>query len=163
MRTEIFFSFSLSISYSSKDMYSVVRLSNHDLMVEKGRHLKFDKTQRVCPFCPSSTETKLHFLLHRKTFSAMRVSLWSEIQDTIEISDQTSDQEKCTILLSNEFVAAKVGHFLHKAFSIRKFLLSKPKNKFKPLSKIGENRSTITGKFSFIYSRCIFACIIVLL
>ena len=45
----------------------------------------------------------------------MREPLCSEIQDTVEISDQTSDQ--------------KVGHFLHKALSIRKFLLSKPKNR----------------------------------
>ena len=58
----------------------------------------------------------------------MREPLWSEIQDTIEISDQTSDQEKFNILLSNVFVAPKVGNFLRKALSIRKFLLSKPKS-----------------------------------
>ena len=59
----------------------------------------------------------------------MREHLCSEIQDTIEISDQTSDQEKFDILLSNVFVVPKVGNFLHKALSIRKFLLSKPKNR----------------------------------
>ena len=112
----------------SRKALSKVRLSNHDLMIEKGRHLKIDKTQRFCPFCPSSIETELHFLLHCKIFNVMREPLWSEVQDTIEISDQTSDQEKFTTLLSNEFVAAKVGNFLHKALSIRKFLLSKPKN-----------------------------------
>ena len=98
-------------------------------MIEKGRHLKIDKTQRFCPFCPRSTETELHFLLHCKTYRVMREPLWSEIQDTIEISDQTSDQEKFNILLSNVFVAPKVGNFLHKALSIRMFLLSKPKNR----------------------------------
>ena len=59
----------------------------------------------------------------------MREPLCSEIQDTIEISDQTSDQEKFNILLFNVFVAPKVGNFLHKTLSIRKFLLSKPKNR----------------------------------
>ena len=51
---------------------SKVRLSNHDLMIEKGRHLKIDKTQRFCPFCPRSIETELHFLLHCKTYSHAR-------------------------------------------------------------------------------------------
>ena len=59
----------------------------------------------------------------------MREPLWSEIQDTIEISDQTSDQEKFNVLLSNVFVAPRVGNFLHKALSIRKSLLNKPKNR----------------------------------
>ena len=74
-----------------------------------------------------SIETELHFLQHCKTYRVMREPLCSEIQETIEISDQTSDQEKFNILLSNVFVAPKVGTFLHKALSIRKFLLSKPK------------------------------------
>ena len=55
--------------------------------------------------------------------------LSSEIEDTIEISEHTSDQEKFNILLSNVFVAPKVGNFLHKTLSIRKFLLSKPKHR----------------------------------
>ena len=29
-----------------------LRLSNHELMIEKGRHIKIDKSKRVCPFCP---------------------------------------------------------------------------------------------------------------
>ena len=56
----------------SRKALSKVRLSNHDLMIEKGRHLKIDKTQRFCPFCPRSTETELHFLLHCKTYSHAR-------------------------------------------------------------------------------------------
>ena len=113
----------------SRKALSKVRLSNHDLMIEKGCHLKIDKTQRFCPFCPRSIETELYFLLHCKTYRVMWEPLCSEIQDTIEISDQTSDQEKINILLSNVFVAPMVGNFLHKALSIRKFLLSKPKNR----------------------------------
>ena len=56
----------------SRKALSKLRLSNHDLMIEKGRHLKIDKTQRFCPFCPRSIETELHFLLHCKTYRVMR-------------------------------------------------------------------------------------------
>ena len=30
---------------------SRLRLSNHELVIEKGRHLKLDVSQRNCPFC----------------------------------------------------------------------------------------------------------------
>ena len=33
---------------------SKIRLSNHDLMIEKGRHQKLEVNQRNCPFCPVS-------------------------------------------------------------------------------------------------------------
>ena len=56
----------------SRKALSKVCLSSHDLMIEKGRHLKIDKTQRFCPFCPRSIETELHFLLHCKTYSHAR-------------------------------------------------------------------------------------------
>ena len=39
------------------------RLSNHDLMIEKGRHFKVAKAKRFCPFCPKTIETELHFLV----------------------------------------------------------------------------------------------------
>ena len=48
-----------------------LRLSNHDLMIEKGRHLKIDKSLRFCPFCPNLIETEHHFLLHCKTFKIL--------------------------------------------------------------------------------------------
>ena len=40
------------------------RLSNHVLMIEKGRHKKIDRTLRYCPFCPGVVEDEKHFLLH---------------------------------------------------------------------------------------------------
>lgn len=39
---------------------SKIRLSNHDLMIEKGRHLKIRKEQRFCPFCTNIIETEHH-------------------------------------------------------------------------------------------------------
>ena len=40
-----------------------LRLSNHKLMIEVGRHRGINKNNRTCPFCPESVENEYHFLL----------------------------------------------------------------------------------------------------
>ena len=112
----------------SRVALSKIRLSNHDLMIEKGRHMKIDKTERFCPFCPNQVETELHFLLHCKTFQALRNAPMSEIENTIPFLDMSSDQDKFIILLTNEDIASKVGNLIHKTLSCRRFLMNKPKN-----------------------------------
>ena len=49
-----------------------IRLSNHDLMIENGRHLGGNKTERFCPICTDIVESEEHFLLHCITFSPLR-------------------------------------------------------------------------------------------
>ena len=39
------------------------RLSDHHLMIDKGRHKGLDKTNRFCPFCLDKVEDEIHFLL----------------------------------------------------------------------------------------------------
>lgn len=44
---------------STRIQVTKLRLSNHTLMIEIGRHTKrkIEKERRFCPFCPKSTET----------------------------------------------------------------------------------------------------------
>ena len=51
---------------------SKLRLSNHALMIETGRHNKIPKEMRFCPFCPTLVETEIHFLFQCSTYSIMR-------------------------------------------------------------------------------------------
>lgn len=44
------------------------RISNHKLMIEKGRHSKIDRELRFCPFCPNRVEDEKHFLLECQTY-----------------------------------------------------------------------------------------------
>jgi hypothetical protein len=57
----------LKIVKNIKDRISMTkfRLSNHKLMIEKGRHRNLDKTLRICPFC-TSVEDETHFLQNVK-------------------------------------------------------------------------------------------------
>ena len=48
------------------------RLSNHRLMIEKGRHINLPKAMRFCPFCHREVETDMHFLLVCPTSHALR-------------------------------------------------------------------------------------------
>ena len=52
--------------------FTKFRLSNHSLMIEKGRHQKVDKDQRFCPLCPGSVEDEIHFLLECSCFEDHR-------------------------------------------------------------------------------------------
>ena len=48
----------LTIVNNSKNRTTLTkfRLSNHTLMIEKGRHQNIDKNLRFCPFCPNHIE-----------------------------------------------------------------------------------------------------------
>ena len=48
------------------------RLSNHQLMIEIGRHRKIPKNLRFCPFCPDTIETEIHFLISCPTYNHNR-------------------------------------------------------------------------------------------
>ena len=56
------------------------RLSNHLLMIEKGRHLKIEPTSRLCPFCPHEIEDELHFFMDCKLHSYIRDELFPKSQ-----------------------------------------------------------------------------------
>ena len=112
----------------SRIALSKLRLSNHDLMIEKGRHVKLDKTVRFCPFCPSDVETELHFLLQCKNFLCARKTLIAEIENIIPTFRESTDNHKFIILLNNENISTLVGKYIHKSLSCRRFLLSRHKN-----------------------------------
>ena len=68
------------------------RLSNHNLMIEKGRHLNLKKTDRKCPFCPS-LEDEIHFLLNCPTFSVLRDKMLSSVNESLNEVLNRNDNE----------------------------------------------------------------------
>ena len=45
------------------------RLSDHNLMIEKGRHSGMAEEKRFCPFCEDTVESECHFLLVCKLYN----------------------------------------------------------------------------------------------
>ena len=98
------------------------RLSNHTLNIEKGRHQNLKEHQRVCPFCPNTIETEIHFLLDCPSYSTPRQNM---IQKTIQQKPSFlfyTPQQKFQYLLAEENTQF-VSKFVHNFFEIREFLL----------------------------------------
>ena len=93
-------------------------------MIEKGRHLRIEKSVRFCPFCPTLIESEEHFLLRCKTFNLQRKILFDKIKDFDANFEYMQLVDQFIYLLTNENAIHHVGAYLHEAFSIRKLLLS---------------------------------------
>ena len=105
-----------------------LRLSNHVLMIEKGRHLKIEKDARFCPFCPSKIEDEQHFVLDCQLFSSLRIHLFEETQKLIPTFPYISKTHKFIHLMSNVIpICGPMARYVSNAFQLRNFLLAKPK------------------------------------
>ena len=104
-----------------------IRLSNHELMIEKGRHQGLEENQRTCPTCQNGIETEHHFLLDCSTFRTHREQLMTEIADLSPTFIEMDENEKFVYLLKEPCMSKLVGKYLSKTLSIRKFLLENHK------------------------------------
>ena len=97
------------------------RLSNHDLMIEKGRYFKVEKAERFCPFCPKTIETELHFLIHCNTFACLRRELFSTIRKKSNTLYHLPhpDLQKLIYLLSSDVTIRHVASFLRKCLQCK--------------------------------------------
>ena len=108
---------------------SKIRLSNHDLMIEEGRHLKLEVNQRNCPFCPGNLlEDESHFLLTCNTFSSLRNDLLCAVKLFIPTFEYWSKEHQMKSLLSEKTIINLTANYLHKALQVRRFILNKHKN-----------------------------------
>ena len=105
-----------------------LRLSNHLLMIETGRHSNLGILQRFCPFCPNTIESEQHFILDCKIYSTIREELFQEVLPNFPLFNLLSEREKFITLMSVESVIQHTARFTYKAFEIRSFLVNQPKN-----------------------------------
>ena len=105
------------------------RLSNHKLMIEKGRHLNLDITDRKCPFC-YLIEDETHFLLTCGTYSILRNELLDKVEEILrdEPLVRTDNQLMMRYLLGNTKIAPIVAKYLNKTLKIRDFLIENPRH-----------------------------------
>ena len=113
-----------------KDRISMTkfRLSNHTLMIEKGRHLNLDKADRKCPFC-LSFEDEAHFLLSCRTYSVLRGDLLISVEKVLKDERLRRADSKMMLryLLGNTEIAPIVAKYLRKTMELREFLIDRPK------------------------------------
>ena len=103
-----------------------LRLSNHLLMIEKGRHMGIDRDQRFCPFCPNLIEDEKHFLTRCPQYRHLRETLFEHAKTVIPQINNRCDDQKFLNLMS--LFQNHVSRFLHKAMELREFLLARHRN-----------------------------------
>ena len=99
------------------------RLSNHLLMIEKGRHRDLDRTERFCPFCPKSIEDEIHFLLDCKTYQHLRCEFLEITKKHVPHFLLQSDVQNFCSLLKD--APQPTSQFIYKISELREFLLRK--------------------------------------
>jgi hypothetical protein len=58
-------------NFEYRKLITKLRISEHNLLIEKGRHLKIPREQRLCSHCKCIDDEK-HFLLHRTINSGIQ-------------------------------------------------------------------------------------------
>lgn len=79
-----------------------IRISAHQLMIERGRHLNIPRNERYCPLCNSNKiENEEHFLLQRKSFNTQRTIFDGKISNILDNKNIDNVSHKKSFLLNN--------------------------------------------------------------
>ena len=111
----------LNFRMNHKKAISRFRLSNHPLMIEKGRHLKIEKNERRCYFCNDRIENEEHFLVNCPLYSRQRRILEGIcIENCIRYANLT-DEQKFIFLMTNENekIIKALGKYIYDSLTIR--------------------------------------------
>ena len=96
-----------------------LRLSNHTLMIEKGRHLKLDRNLRYCPFCSNEVEDEIHFMITCKNYTADRYELFDQMSRIHPTFTHIKKEDKFKMLLTNINILDKTAQYIFKSFEKR--------------------------------------------
>ena len=96
--------------------YSSFRCSSHQLMIEKGRYLGLDRSQRLCPICKSGIEDEFHFMLICPLYKSLREKY---IPERYYIYP-TFQQFKLLMANRSENVVKQLAAFIYHSFILRK-------------------------------------------
>ena len=108
---------------------SKLRLSNHVLMIEKGRQYGIEPGNRLCPLCLNgNVEDEFHFLLKCKTYSHLRKNLLENTERLFPYFGNMSRWNQMKTLLCDDATVYYTSTFVEKAFQLREFILDSHKN-----------------------------------
>ena len=105
-----------------------LRLSNHELMIEKGRHSNLAISERKCPFC-HLVEDEIHFLVTCNIYSILRNDLLNSVEEklNVELMIRTDKIVMLKYLLGNIEISPLVAKYITKTMELRNFLMNNPK------------------------------------
>ena len=102
-----------------------LRLSNHNLMIETGRHKKINREMRICPLCHKGIEDEMHFLFSCPAYKTIREDLFITFNLEKPNFRFLSNNTKLEFLMAK--IDKNIGKFIFNCFEIRTFLRNNPK------------------------------------
>ena len=117
-----------NLSHNQKIAISRFRLSNHSLMIEKGRHVKpkkIDRDKRYCYFCKNEVEDEQHFLLSCPLYTALREKLENSCRLNCINYNSLNPEQKFIFIMSNEngLILKTLGKFIVESMNLREKML----------------------------------------
>ena len=89
------------INLTDRSMICRLRVSSHQLMIEKGRHLNISLNDRICPLCKKCIEDEYHFLLYCNSYENNRTAFLNKIKSYNKQFHKMTDLSKIKFLLNN--------------------------------------------------------------
>ena len=122
-KTNIFLETYLKINYNRNHKKTITRfrLSNHSLMIEKGRHLKIERNERICYFCTGKIEDEENFFVNSPLYCSHRKNLEEKCIENCNRYAHLNDKQKFIFLMSNEdiVIIKALGRYLSDSTKIR--------------------------------------------
>ena len=111
-------------NFKHKIALSRFRLSNHDLLIEKGRHMRprLERNDRKCFFCKDKIENEIHFLSECPLYEDERNTLFHSCRRNCTNFDllTTNEQIFCFVMTNeNPLVIRNLAKFIFQAFKVR--------------------------------------------
>ena len=120
----------LSKKLNNKERIAIsrFRMSNHSLMIEKGRHVKPNKikrNERYCPFCKNEVEDEEHFLISCPLYTPFRIQLEKFCKLQSNFYDSLDGHQKFIFILSNEneSIIKKIATFIMQSMNLREKIM----------------------------------------
>ena len=120
----------LSLNFNQKYRIAIsrFRLSNHSLMIEKGRHakpIKIVRNERFCHFCTNVVEDEKHFLISCPLYARARISLENVCISNCTLYSSMNTDQKFIYILSNEnpVIIKNMGKFVAESMALREKLV----------------------------------------
>ena len=113
---------------SSRSMLCKLRISAHQLMIERGRYTspKIDINDRLCNYCDlHEVEDEFHFIMKCKLYNVLRDQLFHDVSDiynisTFDINSLSNDDIFKFIMSANDYDTLKiVTCFVNSCFTTR--------------------------------------------
>ena len=100
------------------------RLSNHNLLIERGRHMRprLERNDRKCFVCSDKIENEMHFVTECPLYENERSVLFQSCRENSMNFDllTTSEQKFCFIMTNEcESVIRNLGKFIFESFKLR--------------------------------------------